>query len=214
MDVEIDQILKHPVFLLFMTALISSYLIPKITKRWQDHQKELELKTNFVSEISESVASIVTAVQFAELGAVSQTQSKYDEAYQNWEIKRAVIGSKIRGYFPNTRIGSDWDKFSETVTEVYALSGTTNDSYRKERIERIRVSFPKSKVDWDTLLNVELKKGDFQSFNEFMEPWFELKTELFIEKDKLLQRILDAPVALYMPENRKLRNIKNLFKGR
>lgn len=214
MNVEIYQILKHPVFLLFMTALVSSYLIPKITKRWQDHQKELELKTNFVSEISESVASIVTAVQFAELGAVSQTQSNYDEAYRSWEIKRAVIGSKIRGYFPNTRIGSDWDTFSEIVTEVYSLSGTTNDSYRKERTERIRDYFPKSKVDWDTLLNVELKKGGFQSFNKFLKPWFDLKTELFIEKDKLMQRILDAPVALYRPENRILRNIKNLFKGR
>ena len=76
MKIEVYQILKHPVFLLLMTALVSSYLIPKITKRWQDHQKEMELKTNFVSEISESVVSMVTAVQFAELQAVSQTPEK------------------------------------------------------------------------------------------------------------------------------------------
>jgi hypothetical protein len=210
---EVYQILKHPVFLLLMTALVSSYLIPKITKRWQDHQKELELKTNFVSEISESVASIVMAVQFAELRAVSQTQSNYDEAYRSWEIKRAVIGSKIRGYFPNTSIGSDWDIFSEIVSEVYALSGTTNDSARKKRINRIRDHFPKSEVDWDTLVQIELKDGGFESFNKFLKPWFDLREQLFIEKDMLIQRIIDAPVALYRPENRILRNIKNLFKS-
>jgi hypothetical protein len=165
-----------------------------------------------VSEISESVVSIIMAVQFAEVGAASQTQGKYDEAYQNWEIKRAVIGSKIRGYFPNTKIGTDWDKFSEIVSEVYALSGTTDDNFRKERVDKIRNHFPKSKVDWDTLLHLDLKKGGFQLFQKFLKSWFVLKEQLLIEKDELIQRILDAPVALYRPENRISRRIKSLFK--
>jgi hypothetical protein len=213
MKIEVYQLLKHPVFLLLMTALVSSYLIPKITKRWQDHQKEMELKTSFVSEISESVVSMVTAVQFAELRALSQTPDKYDDVYRSWEIKRAVISSKIRGYFPNTTIGSDWDTFSDTVTDVYALSGIKDPSFRKERITRIRDQFPNSKVDWDTLLQIELKDGGFQSFNKFLRPWFDLREQLFIEKDRLIQRIIDAPVELYRSENRIFRNIKDWFKG-
>jgi hypothetical protein len=213
MKIEVYQLLKHPVFLLLMTALVSSYLIPKITKRWQDHQKEMELKTSFVSEISESVVSMVTAVQFAELRALSQTSDKYDDAYRSWEIKRAVISSKIRGYFPNTTIGSDWDTFSDIVTDVYALSGIKDPGFRKQRITRIRDQFPNSKVDWDTLLEIELKDGGFQSFNKFLSAWFDLREQLFIEKNRLIQRIIDAPVELYRSENRIFPNIKNWFKG-
>ena len=79
---EVYKMLQ-PFLLLITTAPISHYLIPKITRRWQDHQKELELKSGFVSEISESVLGIVLAVQCAESSAASQTQEQYDTAYRN-----------------------------------------------------------------------------------------------------------------------------------
>jgi hypothetical protein len=88
---------------LIATALISNFLVPAITRRWQDHQKELELKTGFVSEISESVLDILLAIQFAEVAAGSQTQEQYNEAYRNWEKRKAVIGAKLRAYFPKNR---------------------------------------------------------------------------------------------------------------
>lgn len=55
--------LQHPLLLLVVGALISSYIIPLYTKAWQDHQKELELKTDLVSEISDATASILTKTQ-------------------------------------------------------------------------------------------------------------------------------------------------------
>lgn len=85
---ELYEILCHPLLLLFVTAFISQYLIPHITRRWQDHQKEIELKIGFVSEISESVLNIVIATQFAELKAKSQSQGDFDRGFRDWEIQR------------------------------------------------------------------------------------------------------------------------------
>jgi hypothetical protein len=42
---DIDAILRHPLFLVVATGLVTSYLIPRFTRRWQDHQKAIETKT-------------------------------------------------------------------------------------------------------------------------------------------------------------------------
>ena len=187
----------QPFLLLIATALISNYLIPKITRRWQDHQKELELKTGFVSEISEIVVGIIMAVQFAEVGAASQTQEQFDQAYRTWEVKKAIIGSKIRGYFPNTTLGKDWDEFSEIVSEVYALSGTTDEVFRQERLDRLKEYFGTDAADWQSLVNLELKTSGFHNFQTFYRAWFSLRKQVLERKDALVQRILDSRIVFF-----------------
>jgi hypothetical protein len=73
---HLPGLLVHPLLLLIVGALLSSWLIPSITQRWQNHQKELEIKTNLASQISESVTGITMAVQFAPLEAAEQTQQE------------------------------------------------------------------------------------------------------------------------------------------
>ena len=166
---EIYKVLQ-PFLLLIATAIISHYLIPKITRRWQDHQKELELKTGFVSEISESVLGIVMAVQFAEGGAKSQTQEQFDEAYRDWEIKKAIIGSKIRGYFPQTTLGPDWDDFADIVSEVYALSGTTDEEFRNNRLEKLRkleINIQDNYLDMHTIISKIFLISNIQLYIEY-----------------------------------------------
>jgi hypothetical protein len=43
--------ISNPLVLLIVGAVISGILVPYITRQWQDHQKELELKTELVSRI-------------------------------------------------------------------------------------------------------------------------------------------------------------------
>jgi hypothetical protein len=196
MPMELYKALQ-PFLLIITTAIISHYLIPKITKRWQDHQKELELKTGFVTEISESVLGIVMAIQFAEVGAKSQTQDQFDNAYRDWEIKKAIIGSKIRGYFPHTTLGPDWDEFSDMVSEVYALSGTADKDFRNTRLNELKQYFSTDSVDWKSLENLQLKKEGFIQFQVFYKAWFSLRKTILEKKDVLVQRILDSRIALF-----------------
>jgi hypothetical protein len=184
--IELHKSLQ-PYLLLIATALISNFLVPAITRRWQDHQKELELKTGFVSEISESVLDILLATQFAEVAARSQTHEQYAEAYRTWEKRKAVIGAKLRAYFPKTDLGQDWDQFGEIVSEVYALSGTSDPAERAEWLSNLKQYFGTDALDWQALANQELKK----------RAWFSLRQQVLRRKDALIQRILDTKIVFF-----------------
>jgi hypothetical protein len=187
----------QPFLLLFATALISNYLIPEITRRWQDHQKELELKTGLVTEISESVLDIVLAAQFEEAGAATQTQEQYDQAYRTWEKRKAIIGSKLRAYYPKTDLGQVWDEFAEVVSEVSALSGPTDAFPREERLARLKDYFRDAPINWDTLAKPELKKEGISQFQTFYRTWFSLRQQILRRKDALIQRILDTKIIFF-----------------
>lgn len=196
-NIPLYEWLSHPLIVLIVGALISSYLIPMVTRRWQDHQQELQLKSDLVRQISESVTSIVVAVQFAEVGAASQTQEDYDKAYREWETKSAVIGSSLRAYFPNTQIGTDWNAYSEIVGEVYALSATFDPTFRQGRLEQIRAYFPTDTVDWDKLAKVQKRQVQSAEYWEYEGAWFALRAQLLAKRDELVQRILNSRISAF-----------------
>lgn len=193
---NIYEWLKHPLLLLFVTVLISNYLIPKINRKWQDYQKEIELKTNIVSEINEAVLSFVMAIQFSEGGAKSQTQSEYDKAYSIWETRKAIVASKLGAYFPNSELITKWAQFSEIITEIYALSGTTDRDYRRERLVRIKKYLVEEDIDWGILFNYQAKEEGFNAFQKYYKTWFSLKDSMLSKKDELVVLMLSSPSML------------------
>jgi hypothetical protein len=191
---KIRDWLAHPLLLLLVGSLISSYLIPSVTRQWQNHQKQLEIRTQLVGDISDAVARIITAVQFVEVGSATQSQSQFDEAFRSWEIERAILGSEIRSYYPHTDIGDSWSAFSEIVTEVYALSGTYDQTYRQQRLERIQTYLPNSSIDWTSLADLTLREGDFSQRVTYQNAWFSLKDSLLAKRDELISRILESTI--------------------
>jgi hypothetical protein len=131
---------------------------------------------------------ILLAIQFAEVAARSQTPEQYDEAYRTWEKRRAVIGAKLRAYFPSTDLGPSWDQFGEIVSEVYALSGTGDPAERAERLGKLKQYFGTDPLDWQALANLELKKA---------RAWFSLRQQVLQRKDALIQRILDNKIVFF-----------------
>ena len=80
-----------PLLAVLLTAAFSGYLVPLITQGWQDHQKELELKTPLVQEINDAVLQFVLVMQFAERNA-SITEESLTRRSRRWEVQRAVCG--------------------------------------------------------------------------------------------------------------------------
>lgn len=187
---NIFQSLSHPLTLLIIGALISSYLIPSFTRKWQDHQRELEIKTGLVSDISENVTTFLMAIQFAEVGARSQTQEMFDSAYRNWEINSAVFRSRLQAYFPTKNIGRNWNKFSELVSIFYALTGTTDQVWRKKHLATFQKVLAKNNpeaVDWNLLAQGPRKK--MQSIDDrirYSENWVNLRNLLSDRKDEII----------------------------
>jgi hypothetical protein len=173
--------LAHPLLVLLVGAVLTGMLIPALTRRWQNRQKALELKTELVGEISESITEMVMAVQFVHLGATSMDQQRFDEAYREWETKSAVIGTKLRAYFPETAIPAEWTEFSEIVTDFYALEGVSDENRRSEYFLTINDKL-------SALLDTQHERaGD----------WGALKEGISKKKAELIQKVLDSKISVF-----------------
>jgi hypothetical protein len=188
------QVFRHPLVLVFVTALVSSVLVPSITRRWQDQQAAIELRTRFASETTESVVGFLLSVQFAERGAIAQ--DKYTQAYYDWEVKRATLESRFAGYFADPQLAADWAAFSEAVTAAYRLSGTTQEPYRSQVIGELRTYFAQSGVDWDSLKQHELTLGSIADSQRYFSAWWSLRGAVLSRTADFARRILRSELAL------------------
>jgi hypothetical protein len=173
--------LAHPLFLLLAGAVLTGLLIPALTRRWQDRQKALELKTELIGEISESITEMVMAVQFVHLGATSMDQQRFDEAYREWEARSAVIGTKLQAYFPKTAIPNEWNALSEIVTDFYALEGVSDEKQRSEYSFRINETR-------STLLGSQYERA---------EEWGALKEGISMKKADIIRKVLDSRISVF-----------------
>lgn len=182
--------LSHPLLLLLIGALVSSYLIPMLTRGWQNHQKQLELKTVLVTQIGEEVTDFLMAVQFAEMGSTSQSPQDYDMAYRAWEIESAKLGALLSAYFPQTTIGEDWREFSEVLTDFYALSGAAQPADRQYLLDRMRNAafLTNAPVDWAALA----QRGD-----NYAQHRLALHNQLAAGRDAIIRAILDARIVSF-----------------
>jgi hypothetical protein len=180
---------------LIVGAVISGLLIPYITSQWQNHEKELELKTNLVSRISEAVSKILTAAQFtnAELPEVVD----YHQAYYEWETTNSAIGSYLRAYFPDASIGEEWDEYANITTSFFRLSANNPLAEKEQLISQIhKYFFSCSDIDWNVLLdpnNLVFHNADYRS------NWFLVKDQIIFVKNNISQRVLELPIFIWKP---------------
>jgi hypothetical protein len=244
-----SDFLNHPFVLLLTGALLSGLLIPSFTRRWQNHQKILELKTELVSEVSESTMKLIMAVQSTHISIpviqrkiqkqrhkqeeielsirdaqsekpTDQTEIDQDQwsldkserdveqleesisnseqalniayqelnaAYREWEVRSAVIGTKLQAYFPargvpeEKGIPEEWSRFSEAVGKFYALEGVPEEPRRRE------------------LINEILSIVGHSSDQENVKEWNHLRKRLLFKKTGLVQDILNASSPVIEP---------------
>ena len=133
-----DAILKHPFVLLIAGVVFTGLIIPLVTRNWQRRQKAMDIKTALVSDISQAAMEFFMSIQFvhmrkeirtAEASTSLQEQIDFDRAYKCWEIKSAIIGTKLQAYLSKSDIPGTWTAFSEIVTRFYALEGTHEAHY-------------------------------------------------------------------------------------
>jgi hypothetical protein len=188
--------LAHPLFLLLIGALISSYLIPSWTRRWQDHQKELELKTDLLGEINDSVMGMIMKIQVAEVLLKGTSQENYDEAvsdmqsyYLKWMVEKEVIGSNIRAFFPKKAdIGRKWDDLVTSVHYLEGLSEISDEAKRREYLHKFiqdRLAEGEGIIDWD-----KLAKRDLSS-------WLELSKLIVKQKGELEREIIKSRITSF-----------------
>jgi hypothetical protein len=130
------EFLKHPLFLLLVGFALTGVIVPAITRLWQIRQKELEIKIDLVSDVSESVMTFLMAIQFVHLTPrrfpdraqeLSEFQQELNKRYIEWEVRRSVIGTKLEAYLPHTSIPKEWTNFSAVMNDFYAQEGMSKE---------------------------------------------------------------------------------------
>ena len=125
MGTIIIQYLVCPLIVLSLVALLSNYFIPKITQKYQNHQKVLELKTELITELINCIMEILGN---GDLYHEEEDPNEKSEILKNakkkkkyWVIKKCVIGSKLHAYFPKGEYkGKELHKyFSKDLTNKF-----------------------------------------------------------------------------------------------
>jgi hypothetical protein len=108
--------------LLVIGAVISSYLIPSFTRRWQDHQKALEVRSDLASQIAGSAtSSIITSDGIFE--ARKTHPSRADEKlWLAWQIQSEAIQARLRAYLTDRSLAHDWFGFMQEVEVFHRAS--------------------------------------------------------------------------------------------
>lgn len=177
-----------PLLAVLLTAALSGCVIPWITRRWQDHQKELEIKTSLVEAISDEVLQFILAMQFAERRV--STQEAFNEAYRRWEVQRAVLAGRLRVYFRDPTIARDFESFSDALSDFYALAGILPE-YRTQQIEKLKSYFGEESTNWKRLADQEERRADFSNW---FFAWWELRQQVLLRKDAVVRKLLAASI--------------------
>ena len=197
------EILSNQFLLLIVGGILTGLLIPYITTQWQNHEKELEIKTSLVSKISEYVTRMLMAIQFVEVSQSrginsSLTNEEYDNEYRDWKINSDIIQSQINAYFPNIDLGKDWKKFSNAVEYFYALSGTGPEDLRTDLLQKIQtnLSHDINLTTWNILKNKIYPLNSTKEIIYWQENWGLLKDQIIEEKEVIIQKILNTKINL------------------
>lgn len=128
--------------LLVLGAILTSFLIPLITRRWQNHQKELELKADLLRRASDAVTRIVTHGWFTRLAGTTwgsdSDRVEFTWGYGEWLTDTKVLEAELQAYFQGDEgIRRHWAKYCEMLRALHELTwrepALSEDDQRKKR---------------------------------------------------------------------------------
>jgi hypothetical protein len=195
----LNEWLANPLLVTLVAALLGGLLIPQITRKWQDHEKTLEIKTGLVSQMGESVSSAVMTSRFISTGLVrgasadpAADQKAWNDGYRAWTTSSASIGAKLEAYFAGNDLGSEWRSFANVVTDYFQLSANVNAT----RSDQVREIFAYGELPKDLRLNANDRRvlATSNSSTAFHRAYAELGRGILQRRDELVQRVLDAGV--------------------
>ncbi len=195
---NLTAILSHPFTLLIFGALISKYLIPRLTNTWQSHRNEFEFKSETINHITELVITFLMSIQFVEVGAKSQSQEEYDLSFKAWEIDKSKLTSNLQCYFEKDEIIKEWNRLNELVTNIYTLSGVNKTENRILILNKIKNLLSETSFDIEVLKNQRPARATYQDNNieyqklrqEYLKEWSKMKEGAIAKLGYLNKRIL------------------------
>jgi hypothetical protein len=134
--------LRHPLTVALIGVAITGGLVPYFARRWQNHQKALEVRVDLAAEISESLMGLVARVEsvrdhtkLAQGSGSDEQREKFEKELNlvqdsldtellEFEVRKVVIATKLGAYLEDKTIGRRWrDLADATVKHIEANQG-------------------------------------------------------------------------------------------
>src|SRR4051794_10500183 len=185
--VGLREWLGNPLLVAVVSTLLVAVVVPKLTKQWQDHQKELDIQTALVGSMSRSSSDAIVSGRMIASGVLAGgVQQAYNDTFRNWQIDSSIDAAKLSAYFPGSDIADRWRDYGNAVGNYLQLT-TRPDTYRPTVIGQLRdyAALPKTKppIDWRAL-----KAGN--SGAAFQNGFILLALALGQRRDELVRDVL------------------------
>jgi hypothetical protein len=169
----VGDVLQHPLFVLAVGSVITGFLVPRYARLRERAQREFSMRTGLIEEITRELTDFVMAVQFAELGGISQDD--LSSAYRRWKVFAAATATRVDIYFAEPRLAEEWGVLSHRAERFYALAGIGGD-------------------DRDAELRRLLAEADLSAEGPFQEGWLRLRNALLDLSRGFGAALLTTPV--------------------
>jgi hypothetical protein len=124
--------LNHPLIVTLIGVAIAGVLVPYFARRWQDRQKALDVRVTLITDMSQAsmglMARFETVLNLAESaddsGGLGRAWDDLKAERQKFEVREAVIGTKLEAYLKSPAIAQRWDKLAEAMTGLVELRGS------------------------------------------------------------------------------------------
>ena len=201
-----EESFLYPLVLLLVGAGVSGVLVSYLTNMWQDrrkqreldvenHRKELEIKIEIVSRMSEAVSYIFTKEYMnTDLKKETLTDEEKKAIWENVEKfynNIFVIRSKLQSYYRDTNLGERWDKYWIVLDAVLDASVNyfiSQAPHAKKELEH-DVELIKNYLSDDISINLDELTTAYNT-----EVWREVVYQIRIRGDEITKELLKLPI--------------------
>ena len=140
--------LGHPLLLTVVGGLIAvgitGLLVPRITRGWQTHDRELDIKNALVVKASRAVGTFVTQLEInaapREHGGRT-VEPAFASAFFNWRTRSTEIGAEILTYFGDGKAFAAWQGYCTNTARVYEVLTTSLPKRKNDLLKRLVVPY-------------------------------------------------------------------------
>jgi hypothetical protein len=121
--------LPTPILVTVIGALLSAWVIPAVTRQWQDQQKARELKAALVERIGRNTTEALVKSDFVDYGrfggdrlangAPPFSDEQFNDLDIAWRQNSEEIEGELAAYFPHQV--AEWHRYATLVINTYFL---------------------------------------------------------------------------------------------
>lgn len=192
--------------LLLVGAALTGFLLPNLLETSQNYQKELEVKTNLVKQITETTSRPLTLVQALEGLRRGDNSSEFANdtkrtlTTERLDVLRtgSILKSQFETYFPGTDIPVKWQNLSTATHNFIKLSQFPDPNTRKFLAESVyeyllgQAGVGKFEVVKDNIDRI----SDYSS-PDYADGYNYLYNLLTTKQDELIKKINDYKIPAY-----------------